>query len=167
MAPLSIHCKKMLNELSHFRGPLQSTSRTCLSRSFSPACPTLECAGYKKAVPRLEQALSQQSDNYEALLYLSLSHAGSEHYELAHTYFEKLVGLHPEDIEALNQLGRNYLELSTVSFKRMWDVAPKGFIYFRTLGQLGESQGKPAAEIQRQYERAIAARPDYPNLHWN
>ena len=23
MAPLSIHCKKMLNELSHFRGPLQ------------------------------------------------------------------------------------------------------------------------------------------------
>ena len=122
--------------------------------------------GYKKAVPRLEQALSQQSDNYEALLYLGLSHAGSEHYERAHTYLEKLVDVHPEDIEALNQLGRNYLELSTVSFKRMWDVAPEGFIYFRTLGQLGESQGKPTAEIQRQYERAIAARPDYPNLHW-
>ena len=30
----------------------------------------------------------------------------------------------------------------------------------------GESQRKPTAEIQRQYERAIAARRDYPNLHW-
>ena len=122
--------------------------------------------GYKKAVPRLEKALSQQSDSYEALLYLGLSHAGSEHYKRAHTYFEKLVDVHPKDIAALNQLGRNYLELSTARFKRMWDVAPEGFIYFRTLGQLGAAQGKPTADVRRQYERAIAARPDYPNLHW-
>ena len=30
MAPLSIHCKKMLNELSHFRGPLQCFSNASL-----------------------------------------------------------------------------------------------------------------------------------------
>ena len=32
MAPLSTHCKKMLNELSHFRGPLQSAAHS----SFPP-----------------------------------------------------------------------------------------------------------------------------------
>ena len=24
-----VHCKKMLNELSHFRGPLQAAARSC------------------------------------------------------------------------------------------------------------------------------------------
>ena len=120
---------------------------------------------YEKAVPRLEQALSQQPDSYEALYYLGVAHARSEHHRRANTHFEKLVELHPADIEALNELGRNYLQLSTASFKRQ-DSSAEGYLFFRTLAQLAESQGETPQKIQRYYERALEARPSYPNIRW-
>ena len=120
---------------------------------------------YEKAIPRLEQALAQQPDSYEALRYLGVSHARSERHRRANTYFEKLVDLNPKDIEALNELGRNYLQLCITSFKRQ-DSSAEGYLFFRTLAQLAESQGKTPQRIQRYYERALEARPSYPNLRW-
>ena len=120
---------------------------------------------YEKAVPRLEQALSQQPDSYEALYYLGVSHARSGRDRRANTYLEKLVELNPEDIEALNELGRNYLQLSTASFKRQ-DRSAEGYLFFRTLAQLAESQGDTPQKIQRYYERSLEARPSYPSIRW-
>ena len=120
---------------------------------------------YEKAIPRLEQALSQQPDSYEALYYLGVSHARSERPSRANTHFEKLVELNPEDIEALNELGRNYLQLSTAGFKRQ-DRSAEGYLFFRTLAQLAETQGETPQKVQRYYERALEARPSYPNIRW-
>ena len=120
---------------------------------------------YEKAIPRLEQALSEQPDSYEALYYLGVAHARLEHHRRANTHFEKLVELNPEDIEALNELGRNYLQLSTASFKRQ-DRSAEGYLFFRTLAQLAESQGDTPQKIQRYYERSLEARPSYPSIRW-
>ncbi len=120
---------------------------------------------YEKAIPRLEQALSEQPDGYEALYYLGVAHARSERPSHANTHFERLVELNPEDIEALNELGKNYLQLSTASFKRQ-DSSAEGYLFFRTLAQLAETQGETPQKIQRYYERALEARPSYPNIRW-
>ena len=120
---------------------------------------------YEKAIPRLEQALSQQPDSYEALYYLGVAHARLERHRRANTHFEKLVELNPTDIEARNELGRNYLQLSTASFKRQ-DSLAEGHLFFRTLAQLAESQGETPQKIQRYYERALEARPSYPTVRW-
>ena len=120
---------------------------------------------YEKAIPRLEQALSQQPDSYEALYYLGVAHARLERHRRANTHFEKLVELNPTDIEARNELGRNYLQLSTASFKRQ-DRSAEGYLFFRTLAQLAESQGETPQKIQRYYERALEARPSYPTVRW-
>ena len=85
---------------------------------------------YEKAIPRLEQALSQQPDSYEALYYLGVSHARSERPSRANTHFEKLVELNPEDIEALTSWGGiTYSFLPPASSDRT--DPPKDTFFFR------------------------------------
>lgn len=120
---------------------------------------------FTNAIQSFEKELSTSKPHPRCRYYLGIAFQSAGRMEEAISAFNGAVTKNPKDADALYQLARIYKNASIHVIDRLRSVDSDSFQLHALLGEFHADEGQYAEAI-KEYQAALAKRPDAPGIHF-